>query len=91
MAIPYFTFVPTLRPCIADGKRALFHGWDHIAQIIPPAMTVGGHRGGQVSETLALVERENGQIERVRAEKIRFTDGEFAEYDFGEKPGGDDS
>lgn len=63
------------RACLADGKKALFHRWTQVSEIVPPALTVGGHNGGVVSGTLALVEYENGEVAEVLPKRIKFLDG----------------
>lgn len=77
------------RPCLIkkSGKRALFHRWAEVAQIVPPAMTIGGHGGGMVKDVMALVELESGDVCMVYASEIRFLDskGLFSEYIFEEE------
>lgn len=67
----------SLRRCEVDGKAALFHRWCDISEIVPPSVMVGGHGGGVVQDTFGIVEYENGKIERVRPERITFTDKMF--------------
>lgn len=73
------------RPCYADGKKALFHRWTEEAYVLPPAILKGGHSGGQIKTTLAIVEYEDGFIREIQPQKIRFIDGKFKEYDFTER------
>ena len=63
-----------LRPCLVEKEAGefLFHCWSHVSEIVPPALTINGHKGGVISETFAIVESEDGRIIRVRPEKIRF-------------------
>lgn len=69
------------RPCFVDGEKALFHRWVVISEIIPPSMLRGGHNGGNVTETFALVEFENGEIRLSHPRQIRFCpSGKFNEY-----------
>ncbi len=35
-----------LRPCLINGKKALFHNWSNKSQIVDPSPFVGGHQGG---------------------------------------------
>lgn len=63
-----------LRQCLVDKEdgKFLFHCWSHVSEIVPPALTVGGHNGGVVADTFAIVEAEDGRVIRVRPEKVRF-------------------
>ena len=65
---------PKLRPCIVDGERALFHRWEDYATVIEPSPMVGGHPGGQLRETFAIVEMESGQVMEVKPTKVKFED-----------------
>lgn len=74
-----FTFVmepkaPKLRPCTVDGVKALFHRWEDYAAVLEPSPMVGGHPGGQMRETFAIVEMEDGQIKEVKPSKVKFSD-----------------
>lgn len=77
------------RPCFVKnvGSKALFHRWAEVSQIVPPALTVGGHTGGVVKDVMALVELEGGDVCMVNASQIRFLDSErhFMHFDFGEE------
>lgn len=53
-----------LRPCIAGGKRAMFHRWVTNAFEIDCYGTIHG-----------IVEYEDGSINVVKLESIRFIDG----------------
>ena len=72
-----------LRACHVEKETGefLFHCWSHVSEIVPPALTINGHKGGVISETFAIVEAEDGRIIRVRPEKIRFIIGENKEGD----------
>lgn len=70
------------RPCTVAGKRALFHKWEENSEIYAPSPMVGGHNGGVVKYTLAIVEFEDGHVERVRPQDIMFIDNYFHEFDF---------
>ena len=64
-----------LIPCLCgkeDPVKALFHCWSHESEIVAPSVCVGGHGGGVVAGTVAIVELENGQIEKRFPEQIRF-------------------
>lgn len=71
-----------LRPCLVNGKKALFHRWDEHAEVIPPSPLVGGTNGGQVRVLFGLIEDENGQVIRVNPTCIRFLDNKIQEYCF---------
>lgn len=70
------------RPCYVKGVKALFHRWIHKSEIVPPSVYVGGHNGGVVSGTLAIVEYEDGRIGEARPTDIRFIDRKFDDYCF---------
>lgn len=70
------------RPCVVDGRKALFHTWEHWSEIIPPSPMVGGHAGGVIQGGCGIVEYEDGQIEKVYPQQIRFTDNIFKDYCF---------
>lgn len=65
---------PKLRPCMVDGEKALFHRWEDYATILEPSPMVGGHPGGQLRETFAIVEMESGQVMEVKPTKVKFED-----------------
>ena len=58
------------------AKRALFHGWDGIKQVIDASPMIGGHPGGQIAYTMGIVEYMDGTVDRVYPEYIRFLDTE---------------
>lgn len=59
--------------------KALFHCWNY--------RLIGGHPGGQVSGTFAIVEYEDGTIHEVEPTQIRFVDNAMSEYVFPEMKG----
>lgn len=74
-----FTFAlqqraPKLRPCTVDGVKALFHRWEDYAAVLEPSPMVGGHPGGQIRYTYAIVELEDGQVKEVKPSKVVFSD-----------------
>lgn len=71
------------RPCIADGKKALFHNWEQWSEIVPPSPMIGGHGGGVIQGEFAIVEYEDGTVGKVLPIKIKFVDNLFKEYSFG--------
>lgn len=74
--------IERFRPCLVNGKKALFHRWFEYSQIVAPSPMVGGHSGGEVKAVLALIEFEDGTVEELFPNKIRFLDNYFSEYDF---------
>ena len=62
-----------LRPCFVKNKKALFHKWVHKKNIYQEEFEVG------------IVEYENGQVEEVRPNNIKFCDNEIYEYSFKEE------
>ncbi|MDD3662271.1 MAG: hypothetical protein PHT84_00190 [Candidatus Pacebacteria bacterium] len=76
-----------LRPCIVEmpGKKyknALFHRWIEKSEIVPPSPMVGGHSGGVLQFTLAIVEFEDGSVRKILPERIKFADNEIQKYCF---------
>lgn len=72
-------FTKNLRPCLVrhpgmEEKRAHFHCWGRFEKPVCPSPMIGGEPGGQFSSPAAVVEYENGQVDVVFAEHIRFTD-----------------
>lgn len=71
-----FERVDTRRPCISkDGKKCFFHCWSHVSEIVQPSILKGGHSGGVISGTLAILEFEGGYIKKVAPENFYFIDG----------------
>ena len=74
----------TLRPCIVRGeesaKNALFHRWVDVAEVIPPSPIRGGHGGGQLWCVYGIVEFEDGSVQKVFPERIRFIDRMHSEF-----------
>lgn len=73
-----------LRPCLIkpDNRKGLFHGWSHVSEIVAPSRAVGGHGGGVVSGTLAIVECEDGTVDLYSPSMIQFDDGMMKNYAF---------
>lgn len=82
-----------LRPCIVfpyehiktDGAKALFHRWGEESRVIGPSPLRGGHSGGSVHFTVAIVEYEDGTVGKVSPECIRFLDSPHDQYEFIER------
>ena len=62
------------RPCLVYDKKALFHKWEDSACLVAPSISRGGHNGGTLRRTLAIIEFETGKVERVMPEDVRFLD-----------------
>lgn len=74
-----------LRPCLVNGRRALFHCWSVMARAVPPkGMTEEEtEERFQHTTTRALVEFADGTIGRPWPSEIRFIDGgNFDEWDW---------
>lgn len=63
-----------LRPCMVKDRKALFHGWSDRAEVIPPSLMRGGHPGGQLYHTVALVEYDDGSVHEAYPSEVRFLD-----------------
>lgn len=78
-----------LRPCYIVVKRsktkALFHGWSFHSDIYAPSVMIGGHGGGVVARTSAIVELEDGSVTLIPPENIKFVSGIFDEYAWDEE------
>lgn len=68
-----------LRECEVDGRKGRFHVWENYSDVIPPSNLVGGHTGGVISRVFAIVEFENGKVERCEPYKVVFKDGKEAD------------
>lgn len=55
------------RPCYVDGRKAMFHQW---VQDAPRLSSVGS-----LVSTLGIVEYEDGTVELVEPQAIKFADG----------------
>lgn len=64
--------------------KALFHCWNHRSELYGASPMIGGHPGGQVSGTFAIVEYEDGTVHEVEPQNIRFVDNAMSEYAFPE-------
>lgn len=67
-----------------EKHKALFHCWDHRSELCDASPMIGGHPGGQVSGTFAIVEYEDGTVHEVDPTQIRFVDNPMIEYVFTE-------
>ena len=76
-------FQPERRICMVrcfeperKDRRAFFHLFTTSARPIEPSPLRGGHPGGQVSKPIAIVEYEDGTVDTVNPESVRFLDTE---------------
>ena len=73
MANSNITISQEYRPCMVKEKRALFHGWVHTKNLLGKEFEVG------------IVEYEDGKVEEVTPNNIKFCDDKLKEYTFEEK------
>lgn len=64
------------RPCVANGKPGIFHGFYQLAWTHGAAINIGGFPAGQEAYPVALVEFKDGTVETVRVGDIRFLDSD---------------
>jgi hypothetical protein len=79
------TIETKLRPCYILGAndsktKALFHCWSFHSDIYSPSPLVGGHGGGVVARTAAIVELEDGSVTLIHPQSIKFVSGICEEY-----------
>lgn len=77
------------RPCLVTEPskkqiKALFHCWVFYSQPYNFSPMLVGYSGGRTSNTIALVEYEDGTIHEVNPIQIRFIDNAMREYAFPE-------
>lgn len=71
----------------SEDVAALFHCWNHRSEVVGESPLRGGHPGGQISGTFAIVEYEDGTVHEVEPQNIRFVDNLISEYAFPEMEG----
>ena len=71
-ALSDITIMTERRCCFVREERALFHRWIDRAEVVAPSPLQGGHGGGEIKWTMALVEFEDGHIEYVDPVEVRF-------------------
>lgn len=71
-----------LRPCIVNKKKALFHMWSSKTRIVEPSMMIGGHKGGVLKFTVGIIEYENGKVDEVFPNQVKFLDEKLKEFCF---------
>ena len=67
------------------AAKVLLHCWDYRSELYDASPMIGGHLGGQVSGTFAIVEYEDGTVHVVEPQNIRFVDNLMTEYAFPEE------
>lgn len=75
------------RPCIVGGRRELFHRWcDKARPALPKAITGDGHIDDhfQLWDVHAIVEFEDGTVERVWPSNVKFIDRKFDQFEWGD-------
>lgn len=74
------------RPCIVNGKKALFHRWTELSNVVSESCLRGGNLAGQIKYTLGIVEFEDGTVEEVAPYLIKFLDHNlFNEINFNDE------
>ena len=71
------------RPCLVNGRKALFHRWEDKASIRDTIMA--GTIPGQLAATVGIVEYEDGTVHECYPYEIRFCDSKFSEYCFDDR------
>lgn len=69
-------YYPDFRPCIVNEKKALFHRWVDDAEAMSGGLCVGGPHW----KVYGLVEYEDGHVEEVSPDIIKFLDSKFKCY-----------
>ena len=64
---------PELRPCLVKDKKALFHKWGHTKNLLGQEFDV------------AIVEYEDGLVEEVTPNNLKFCDNRINKYMFKEE------
>jgi hypothetical protein len=64
-----------LRRCTVKGNNAWFHRWCDKSRIVPPSPMIGGHGGGVIRDTVAIVEHDDGTIHEYYPTEVKFIDG----------------
>lgn len=65
--------------------RAVFHHWSERFWTVGESLMTGGHAGGQISQTVAIVEYEDGTVHECYPEEIRFLESKVKEYSYCEE------
>lgn len=62
-----------MRKCRINDIEYKFHMFEQNSEVIPPSIMVGGHRGGQLSYVMAIVEDSDGNVLRKHIDDMKFT------------------
>lgn len=63
------------RSTVNGSEKCLFHCWSTESNVIPPSNLRGGHSGGTISETVGILEFEDGHLEKLSIGDFWFIDG----------------
>jgi len=63
-----------MRLCLAKDRKAIFHCWEQVSEVIAPSRLRDGHLGGSIRYTAGIVEYEDGGVESVAPGDIVFLD-----------------
>ena len=74
---PRFEVRQELRPCLVNGRRALFHRWaDSARPVVPRGLEeIDAETRYQCWNVHGIVEYEDGTVQRVWPSEIQFVDG----------------
>lgn len=81
--VTIFAAGPEYRPCLVDGRKALFHRWvDNARPVRRKYANEDDTENYQLHNVQALVEYEDGTVARVWPQHIQFIDihPKFQEY-----------
>lgn len=79
------TITTEKRPCLVNGRRALFHRWaDSARPVVPRGMEeIDPETRYQCWNVHGIVEYEDGTVQRVWPSEIQFIDGgDFHQWDW---------
>ena len=82
-----YIYTPEPRPCIVQGRRAIWHRWSDSARPKPPRGMTEEENAQffQVWNVHAIVEFEDGTVARVWPSNVQFVDGgAFADFEWPE-------
>lgn len=65
-----------IRPCFANEKKALFHMWAENCEVI---LRLNG-KADSIKKVMGIVEFEDGSVNMVYPQHIKFLDGKFHDY-----------
>ena len=63
-----------MRLCLVKGRKALFHCWEQVSEVVAPSELRNGPQGGTLRYTVAIVEYEDGSVESVYPNDVIFQD-----------------